>query len=283
MALWVMMMRKMVKNKWLELSLLLGLVISVGLAASMPIYTGAILQRSLIKDLELLQSDTQQYPGVFWASAYASDPDPADSVRKPRLADEYMTGQAHPRFQPPVGTFVTERATDRYKMLPADPSRVDPNVSRSADLVALSGMEEHVKLVDGEWPKPEPVNGVYEVLVVEDALANFKMVVGNEFTISDEEQIKRTDSLQGGWCHRPQIVRRPLLVQLHVELPQQPFFFRIPPLRRPSWRKGRCASGQRCGIRRSTTRRCPSIRFRGSYRLISGRKLIWASCLRILL
>ncbi|UUZ79209.1 hypothetical protein LJK88_28885 [Paenibacillus sp. P26] len=112
-------------------------------------------------------------------------------MRKLRLADEYMTGQAHPRFQSPVGTFVTERATDRYKMLPADPSRVDPNVSRSADLVALSGMEEHVKLVDGEWPKPEPVNGVYEVLVVEDALANFKMVVGNEFTISDEEQIKR--------------------------------------------------------------------------------------------
>ncbi|UUZ79210.1 hypothetical protein LJK88_28890 [Paenibacillus sp. P26] len=61
MALWVMMMRKMVKNKWLELSLLLGLVISVGLAASMPIYTGAILQRSLIKDLE---SASIGYPAV---------------------------------------------------------------------------------------------------------------------------------------------------------------------------------------------------------------------------
>ena len=51
MALFIMLLRKMAKNRWLELSLLTGLVITVGLASSMPIYTGSILQRMLLKDL----------------------------------------------------------------------------------------------------------------------------------------------------------------------------------------------------------------------------------------
>lgn len=67
MAILVMIMRKMIKNKWLEFSLLLGLIISVGLVSSMPIYTSAILQRLLVKDLELLQTNSQQYPGIFGA------------------------------------------------------------------------------------------------------------------------------------------------------------------------------------------------------------------------
>ena len=71
MALFLMILRKMVKNRWLELSLLVGLIISVALASSMPIYTHAILQRMLIKDLEVLQTDTQQYPGqVITMSTY---------------------------------------------------------------------------------------------------------------------------------------------------------------------------------------------------------------------
>lgn len=186
-----MMIRKMAKNKWLELSLLLGLVISVGLSSSMPIYTSAILQRLLIKDLEILQTNTLQYSGIFWTSVYASDQDPANTVKKLRQSDTYMTEKAQPGFQLPIKTFVTERSTDRYKMVPADPSRIDPGVNRSVDVVSLSGMEEHAVLKDGGWPKKQSDPGVYEVLVVEDALSNLKLVVGNEFIVSDEEQLKQ--------------------------------------------------------------------------------------------
>ncbi|TVY10091.1 ABC transporter permease [Paenibacillus cremeus] len=187
MALLVMMIRKMVKNKWLELSLLLGLVISVGLASSMPIYTNAILHRLLIKDLELLQTDTQQYPGILWTSIYSSAENGVeDNVKKLREADRFMTEQLHPRLGLPLKTYVIERATDRFAMLPVDPTRVDDKVNRPVDIVAMSEMQEHAVLKDGVWPQKEPVNGEYEVVVVEDALSNLKLVVGNEFVISDE-------------------------------------------------------------------------------------------------
>lgn len=187
MALLVMIFRKMVKNKWLELSLLLGLVISVGLASSMPIYTSAILHRLLIKDLEQLQTDTAQYPGVFWTSVTGIRADGMeDSVKRLREADRYMEERLHPRLDLPLNAYVIERATDRYKMLPADPGRVDAGINRTADIVALSGMQEHAVLKDGKWPNKEPVDGVYEAAVVENALSTLKLVVGNEFVISNE-------------------------------------------------------------------------------------------------
>ena len=74
MALFLMILRKMAKNRWLELSLLLGLIISVALASSMPIYTHAILQRMLIKDLEVQQTNTLQYPGLVTNNAYFEKP-----------------------------------------------------------------------------------------------------------------------------------------------------------------------------------------------------------------
>lgn len=187
MALLVMIFRKMAKNKWLELSLLLGLVITVGLASSMPIYTNAILQRLLIKDLEQLQTDTEQYPGVFWTSVNAAGgAGPEESVRKLRESDRYMKEQLQAKLDLPLKTYVIERATDRFKMLPADPNRSDAGVNRTVDLVALSGLQEHAALKDGKWPGKEPVDGVYEVVVVESALTTLKLVVGKEFIISDE-------------------------------------------------------------------------------------------------
>ncbi|MDQ1909188.1 FtsX-like permease family protein [Paenibacillus sp. GD4] len=186
MALLIMIVRKMAKNKWLELSLLLGLVISVGLASSMPIYTSAILQRMLIKDLELQQEMQQVYPGVFWSSAYLTGEMTLEQgLERIKETDRYMRESALPGFDLPIISYVIERSTDRYKLAPADPTRLDPSVQRVVDVVALSEMEKHTVLKDGAWPKPEPVDGVYEVLVVEESLTGLKAVVGNEFVIED--------------------------------------------------------------------------------------------------
>lgn len=187
MAILVMIMRKMIKNKWLELSLLLGLIISVGLVSSMPIYTNAILQRLLVKDLELLQVNLQQYPGIFWTSVFlSSDMTPEQSKKAIQEADDYMVKTAQPRFKLPIKSYVTERATDKYNMVPVNAEKVDSSVKRMADITSLSGLEDHVRLIDGKFPSAEPVNGVVEVAVVDQTLTNLKMVVGQEYTIEDE-------------------------------------------------------------------------------------------------
>jgi len=187
-ALLIMILRKMIKNKWLELSLLLGLVLSVALASSMPIYTNAILQRMLIKDLQNLQINTQQYPGVFWS--YAHMPPDFPENRKSLVfgqVDEYMKSRADGGFGVPLQYFVIERSTDKYQFVPEDPARVDATKRRVADFTAISDLESHIRLVDGRLPAKEPVDGVYEALVVPEALTYLNMVLGNVFTVNDED------------------------------------------------------------------------------------------------
>ncbi|MFC0210871.1 FtsX-like permease family protein [Paenibacillus chartarius] len=183
MALFIMILRKMINNKWLELSLLFGLILSVALASSMPIYTNAILQRLLIQEMQQLQLASNQYPGIYWISApmSAQDLQKQETVAK---TEAFLTGVSG-KFGVPVQSFVRERATQRYELAPAEPEKIDVNVQRSADISAIDGMESHIRLVDGRLPAKEPVNGVYEALVGPEALTELSMVLGTVFIVKD--------------------------------------------------------------------------------------------------
>ena len=56
-------LRKMRKNRWLTLSLFIGYLMAVAIVASMPIYSHAILNRMLQKDLAQVQIQSRVYPG----------------------------------------------------------------------------------------------------------------------------------------------------------------------------------------------------------------------------
>src|SRR5690606_34650279 len=65
MALWTMILRKMANNKWLQLNLWFGLTICVALFCSMPLYSDAIMQRTLQKELQLVTYRDEVYPGFI--------------------------------------------------------------------------------------------------------------------------------------------------------------------------------------------------------------------------
>lgn len=185
-AIFVMILRKMWKNKWLEFSLLSGLILSVALVSSMPIYTNAILQRMLVKDLENMQKYSQQYPGSIWSSIYLTDESAQDARAKINFTDSFMQTKAGPGFGLPILHYVRTRGTSTYKFVPADTGKIDGSINRTAEIDALEGIEDHIRLVDGRLPAKEPVNGVYEALVLESMLTSFKMVLGNEFVVQDD-------------------------------------------------------------------------------------------------
>jgi putative ABC transport system permease protein len=178
MALLIMIFRKMMKNKWLELSLLTGLTLSVALAASIPIYTEAILQKMLIRDLEQKQKDSNWYPGGHFANILISD----QSLVK--TTDDFLLEEAFPSFGISLQSHVKERRTPLYNFVPADPG-VDATVNRVSDIAAVSELEDHIRLLDGHLPSSTSVNGVYEALVVEGALTKLHLTVGQTFVIRD--------------------------------------------------------------------------------------------------
>lgn len=191
MALLLMIARKMASNKWLELSLLFGLVVTVALVSSMPMYTDAILQRMLLKDLQKQQLNTHEYPGNVRIFTYKNgDEDAAQAKARLQFADRFIAAQAG-SFGLPVKLSTRQRSTINVGFVPTDPTKVDGTIQRNGDFTAIEGLQEHVKLIDGRFPAKEPVDGVYEALIPERMLTSFKLVLGNEFTVKSDD-VKET-------------------------------------------------------------------------------------------
>ncbi|MGG1517925.1 FtsX-like permease family protein [Paenibacillus oryzisoli] len=184
MSLFLMILRKMVNNRWLELSLLLGLTLSVALASSMPIYTHAILQRMLIKDLEVQQADTQKYPGQITEHAYFSNLQ--DGEKRLTEVNAFMN-EMKTRFGLPVLLSTITRVTKTFYFTPSDPARLDPKVNRAGDIAAMTDLENHIRLVDGVMPSGKLENGVYEAWVFPELLTKLKIVLGDELTVADKD------------------------------------------------------------------------------------------------
>lgn len=69
----LMVLRKMLNNKWMVICLLTGAVLAVAMISSIPIYTNGVLQRMLTKDLEQYQISSGVFPGqcLVQASIYS--------------------------------------------------------------------------------------------------------------------------------------------------------------------------------------------------------------------
>ncbi|MDQ0112086.1 ABC transporter permease [Paenibacillus harenae] len=188
MALFVMIIRKMVQNKWLVSSLFIGLLMSVALVSSMPIYSEAILSRMLVKDLETMQTQTGTYPGTHYSKLFFTKETPDQMNRIYNRVSTFIKEEGAPGFQLPVQEIVTDLQSKSLKIRPQDDP--EPDTKRNVKSVALrsfTDLEKHIKLTDGSMPAAQPVDGVYEVLLTERALIQYKTIVGAVFTVEDDK------------------------------------------------------------------------------------------------
>ncbi|WP_274364416.1 ABC transporter permease [Paenibacillus thermotolerans] len=179
-----MVLHKMINNKWLQLSLLAGLVVTVALVSSIPVYIDAVLQRMLMKDMERLQQQDNVYPGALWTKVYSSAWSENDKVSNAfKRIDTYMDN-VESRMPVPVIHYVEERETIMVGFDPLHPDKVDPTKQRAGKIAALKGVEDNAVLVDGRWAKPGLQDGAYEAVVFNSALTELHMVLGNEFVVA---------------------------------------------------------------------------------------------------
>lgn len=185
-SIFVIILRKIIKNKWLVLSLVVGITISTALLSSIPTYTNGILQRMLIKDLQIYQEKNLQYPGYmkFQSNLYGAG---ADLNRR-----FYNNVDAYSRKVPDMiklpllsaSRFLSAECfkvvVDQYKEGTKD-SRKDIYFR----LCAKHGMEENIRIIDGRMPAASKAEGAYEAIVAEETLARLDLVVGKELNVHD--------------------------------------------------------------------------------------------------
>ncbi len=171
--------RRIINNKWLFLCLLIGALSTCGIFSTIPLYTNAILQKVLTKDLENDHLKTRNSPGAFSVeldgSGQYSKPvvDQVKDIAQRQLAASYNLPILEQLYSIRLNTLKLWREGDDFfnaQKLNAYPTSV-------------SDYENNIKLVRGKIPAKEKVNGVYEVAVTIQAMGKLQLLQDQEYTL----------------------------------------------------------------------------------------------------
>lgn len=192
MALWTMILRKMASNKWLQLNLWLGLTVCVALFSSMPLYSDAILQRTLVKELQQVQQQSGVYPGyIRIATSVSSSKMDKKTIEAIAKADRFaatIPGRAGLAAM----SYYQQRFTHKMKVYGADASEQERQSQKTAgSFKSLSDMEKRVKLIDGRMPADRQ-DGIFEALVTQKFLFATKRGLGEELVLESPEADRST-------------------------------------------------------------------------------------------
>ena len=184
-------LQKMVHNGWMVLCLAAGSLLAVALISSIPMYTDAIMQRMLVRDLESFQVDRNAYPGNIQARYNFYNPN-VDPTRA-RFFD-YINDATENDLIPALGLPVQETSIHGMLdyLLSFDATRPDEENRRpNTQVQSLEGFEDHIDIVHGRMYSPEPVDAVYEVIVSEQAMLNLDLLLDRTYVLynmmSEEE------------------------------------------------------------------------------------------------
>lgn len=185
MAMLQMILRKMLNNRWLVGSLLLGLVVAVGLMSSIPAFTNGVLQRLFVKDMEEYQRVVKNFPGGLLVSINQDIGAQNGAKVLAHLTNTLQNGVI-PSLSAPLLDQVTVMRSIPFKAILLDQKEESPE---TGILYSMSNLDQHITMIDGRLPAAEPVDGIYEALVTEKGMMDRKMVLGHlyELTASSAE------------------------------------------------------------------------------------------------
>jgi putative ABC transport system permease protein len=186
-AIFVVAAKRLLSQRWLALATALGLIISVALTMSVPLYADAVYYRVL---RENLVRDTAHPPFAFmfrYVGAWAT-PVQLEEIQQ---VDEYVSRVAGPALGLPLKTYVRFLETDNFQLFPLEDisyaGTIDPLAWVS--LGSASDMESHIVVTEGSFPAvadPAPDStGDVEVMISEALATELGLQVGETYMLFD--------------------------------------------------------------------------------------------------
>lgn len=171
--------RRMLSNKWMLFCTLLGSVITVALLGSIPTYTEGIMQRMLTKDLEISQQQNGKYAGGYqinYQGYYSNANNELFKSFDKTISEEISNSVGIPIVTKVLykkGSIINISGNDDGKSSPTNPC-------------SLSGLDSHIKMVAGRLYSDKVVDGVYEVILSEEAMKTLNLTLDNTYEFSNE-------------------------------------------------------------------------------------------------
>ncbi|MBP7175682.1 MAG: ABC transporter permease [Thermoclostridium sp.] len=171
--------RKIINNKWLFLCLLIGALAACGVFSTIPLYTNAILQKVLTKDLENNHLQKGKSPGAYTVQLTGGGQygkpiaDQVRDIAQRQLSESFSLPAVDQLYSVRLNTLKLRREGDDFfndQLINAYP-------------MCISNHEKNIKLIRGRIPARESVDGVYEVAVSIQAMGRMQLLPDREYTL----------------------------------------------------------------------------------------------------
>ena len=141
-------LKKLIKNKWMTLCMLTGSVLIIALLSGIPIYAQGVLQRVLTKELESIQRDQGVYPGqIMVTTNYGTSKNETKVERQIQVTEEILE-----KIQNTYGLETISKtqiqSSERFMVY----TDIDKNKSidtKGINLTTKSELEDHIVLQHG--------------------------------------------------------------------------------------------------------------------------------------
>ena len=181
--------RKILNKKWMVISLLIGNLLMVAIAAASPMYSEAVMQRTLMQDLNDYQENNNRYPGtIVVKNSYSS-------YKRINFSHLENTEQLLQEMTQELGiaalTTVTSYSQTGVKAV-SDLQIEGEKGEISVQLTTYSDFAEHIEILHGEMYSSEVTDHVIDVVVSEKTYVEQNLMLGQEFTLSqikDQEDV----------------------------------------------------------------------------------------------
>lgn len=175
--------RKMRHKKWLVISLLIGTVLLMSISGSNALYTDAVIQRMLTKDLESTLLTRNTYPFfIRMQDSYSPDGRQSSKARIDSIA-----ARAHglgEELELPLKEQVSIYQSRTLEMYPELEREEDAPVM--LQFLGMSNLEEKIDVVSGSVFTPINSDGVIDVIASENTLVKHDLLLGETLSLDSQ-------------------------------------------------------------------------------------------------
>ena len=172
--------QKMWSKKWMVISLLLGNLLMVAIAAAGPMYSEAALQRTLTQNLSNYYIETNNDPGGIILQAEFSASKKAGLQMLEQVLEEFdrMTEELDVRVLQRVNQYYISNV----KVVPDFQNDDSPN-DLNVRLTSYTDLEDHIQITNGTMYSDALMDNTIEVIVSEKTFVSHRLMLGQEMTL----------------------------------------------------------------------------------------------------
>lgn len=185
-AILLVVLKRMFAQWNLALVTVAGLVTSISLVVSIPLFTDAVYRRIFMETIQVTELQAVPQPPFSFLFGYSGGVNGGKQWDEIQPIDQYLASSAAAAVGLPQKSFVRFVATDASQLFPANLTQYEDKANLGWVTVgAMQGLEEHIRIIDGQMPTsagPDP-DSVVDV-IVSTAMANkLGLQVGEQLVV----------------------------------------------------------------------------------------------------